>query len=270
MKDIVRLKKAAQRTSDWSDRVEAGKIGEGAGDRGYIGHKAAKMMKRSKSIEQRRQRAIEEKSGLLKDLERAESLKLQPLSPHCATRLISCRDVTIRYDGRRVCGPVTFTLAPGERLALSGANGSGKTTLLRLLVGEQLDHTGSLEIASGLLVSYVPQDTAHLQGSLLDYARRCRIDTTQFLTILRKLDFARLQFEKDLRDFSGGQKKKVLIARSLCERAHLYVWDEPLNYVDIYSRIQIEELLLAYAPTMVFVEHDRAFRDAVATRTFPL
>lgn len=270
MKDIVRLKKAAQRTSDWSDRVEAGKIGEGAGDRGYIGHKAAKMMKRSKSIEQRRQRAIEEKSSLLKDLERAESLKLQPLSPHCATRLISCRDVTIRYDGRRVCGPVTFTLAPGERLALSGANGSGKTTLLRLLVGEQLDHTGSLEIASGLLVSYVPQDTAHLQGSLLDYARRCRIDTTQFLTILRKLDFARLQFEKDLRDFSGGQKKKVLIARSLCERAHLYVWDEPLNYVDIYSRIQIEELLLAYAPTMVFVEHDRAFRDAVATRTFPL
>lgn len=91
MKDIVRLKKAAQRTSDWSDRVEAGKIGEGAGDRGYIGHKAAKMMKRSKSIEQRRQRAIEEKSGLLKDLERAESLKLEPLSPHCATRLISCR-----------------------------------------------------------------------------------------------------------------------------------------------------------------------------------
>lgn len=270
MKDIGRLKKAAQRTSDWSDRVEAGKIGEGAGDRGYIGHKAAKMMKRSKAIEQRRQRAVEEKSGLLKDLERAESLKLQPLPSCRASRLLSCRDVTIRYDGRRVCGPVTFSLAPGERLALSGANGSGKTSLLRLLVGEQLDHTGSLEIASGLLVSYVPQDTTHLQGPLLDYARRCRIDTTQFLTILRKLDFARVQFEKDLRDLSGGQKKKVLIARSLCERAHLYVWDEPLNYVDIYSRIQIEELLLAYAPTMVFVEHDRAFRDAVATRTFPL
>ena len=58
----------------------------------------------------------------------------------------------------------------------------------------------------------------------------------------------------------------MLIARSLCERAHLYVWDEPLNYIDIYSRMQIEELILKFSPTMVFVEHDAAFRDAVATK----
>ena len=84
------------------------------------------------------------------------------------------------------------------------------------------------------------------------------------------MDFERSQFDKDIREFSGGQKKKVLIARSLCEQAHLYVWDEPLNFIDVYSRMQLEQLLEEYAPTMVLVEHDQAFRDAVATQIVSL
>ena len=71
-------------------------------------------------------------------------------------------------------------------------------------------------------------------------------------------------------DFSQGQKKKALIAASLCQQAHLYIWDEPLNYIDIDSRLQIEELLRESAPTLLFVEHDRAFRDAIATRMLRL
>ncbi len=71
-------------------------------------------------------------------------------------------------------------------------------------------------------------------------------------------------------DYSAGQKKKVLIARSLCEKAHLYIWDEPLNYIDVLSRIQIEELLLESQPTILFVEHDAAFCDAIATKTVNL
>lgn len=80
------------------------------------------------------------------------------------------------------------------------------------------------------------------------------------------MDFQRVQFQKDMSDFSGGQKKKVLIAKSLCEKAHLYVWDEPLNFIDIYSRMQIEELIKDFSPAMIFVEHDKAFRESVATR----
>ena len=56
--------------------------------------------------------------------------------------------------------------------------------------------------------------------------------------MLRKLDLERSQFEKDIGQYSAGQKKKVLLARSLCQRAHLYIWDEPLNYIDVLSRIQ--------------------------------
>ena len=84
------------------------------------------------------------------------------------------------------------------------------------------------------------------------------------------MDFERIQFEKDMHEFSGGQKKKVLIAKSLCEQAHLYVWDEPLNFIDIYSRMQIEDLIKAFSPTMIFVEHNKAFRDTIATRIIQL
>lgn len=59
----------------------------------------------------------------------------------------------------------------------------------------------------------------------------------------------------------------MLIAKSLCEQAHLYVWDEPLNFVDLYSRMQIEQLIREFSPTMLLVEHDQAFREAVATKT---
>ncbi len=91
------------------------------------------------------------------------------------------------------------------------------------------------------------------------------MDETLLLAILRKLDFSRAQFEKDMANWSAGQRKKAPIARSLCESAHLYLWDEPLNYVDVWSRMQIEELLLAFQPTMLFVEHDGAFRRKIAT-----
>ena len=76
--------------------------------------------------------------------------------------------------------------------------------------------------------------------------------------------------DKDMADYSAGQKKKVLLARSLCESAHLYLWDEPLNYIDVLSRMQIEQLLLDYRPTMLFVEHDAAFVRRAATGTLVL
>ena len=256
-----RLREAARRTAVWSDRKEREK--SGAADKGFVGHRAAKVMKRAKSLEARRQAAAEEKAGLLRDLETAEALKLHPLD-YRADILAVLTDAAPCYGGRPVCAPVTFTLRRGGRVALSGPNGSGKSSLLRLLAGEPVAHTGTVTTGSGLTISYVPQETAGLRGALTDYAEACGVDGTLFRAILRKLDFSRDDFTTDLADLSAGQKKKLL-ARSLCQQAHLYVWDEPLNYIDVYSRLQIETLIREFAPTMVFVEHDAAFREAVAT-----
>ena len=69
-----------------------------------------------------------------------------------------------------------------------------------------------------------------------------------------------------MENYSEGQKKKVLLAGSLCTKAHLYIWDEPLNFIDVFSRLQIEELILKFQPTMLLVEHDKKFMENVATR----
>ena len=79
------------------------------------------------------------------------------------------------------------------------------------------------------------------------------------------MDFTRDLFERPLERMSQGQKKKLLLARSLCIPAHLYIWDEPLNYIDVLSRVQLEGLLLEYAPTMLLVEHDAMFLERVCT-----
>lgn len=266
-KDIRRLQQSARRSAVWSDRVEASKIG--AADKGYVGHKAAKMMKRSKAIEERQQKALLQKSSLLKDTETAEALKINPLEHHADT-LASFTQVSVLYDGQAVCPPVTFHIRQRERIFLDGRNGSGKSSLLKLLTGAPIQHTGTVTTAAGLILSYVPQDTSHLAGTLSDFAGKFHLDESLFKAILRKLDFERVQFEKNIENFSGGQKKKVLIARSLCEKAHLYIWDEPLNFIDVYSRMQIEELIQEFAPTMLLVEHDAAFRETVATRIISL
>ena len=261
-KDISRLQQAAKRSAVWSERVEASKIG--AADKGYVGHKAAKMMKRSKSIEARQQQAIEQKSALLKNVETAEAIKIQPLNYH-TDLLASLSNVVVCYDGISVCEPVSFEIRQGERIVLDGKNGSGKSSLLKLVVGQSIDYTGTVTLGSGLVISYVPQDTSYLCGTLSEFAEENNLDESLFKAILRKMDFERVQFEKDIKDFSGGQKKKVLIAKSLCEKAHLYVWDEPLNFIDVYSRMQIEQLITEFAPTMLLVEHDNVFRDTVAS-----
>lgn len=272
-KDIKRLSAAAKRTNDWSDAVEKTKFGttnSGSDvDRGYVGHKAAKMMKRSKNLEHRQQAALEEKSQLLKNIDTADSLKIAQLS-YPKRQLAVFDKVAVFYGERQVCEEVSFTIEQGDRIALSGRNGAGKSSLLKLLCGEGIYYTGGVQRGSQLQISWVQQQTSHLHGNLTDYARDCGIDESLFKAILRKLDFSRDQFAKDITAFSAGQKKKVLIARSLCEKSHLLVWDEPLNYIDVLSRMQIEEMLIEHAPTIIFVEHDREFCDRIATKRVEL
>ena len=69
-----------------------------------------------------------------------------------------------------------------------------------------------------------------------------------------------------MEEYSEGQKKKVLLETSLLTPAHLYIWDEPLNFIDVFSRMQLEQLILKYQPTMLLVEHDTVFGAKVATR----
>lgn len=301
-KEIKRLEDSARIKEEWADNIESRKIGKKAaaeakkrgdtisGRRAYVGEKSRKMQKRRKNLENREERAIEEKAGFLKNLETVKDLKLFPMK-HYKDTLVSLSNTCISYkqsDGNyKSLGTVSFNVKNGECVVLCGKNGCGKSSILKAVIqaAEAIDgkdntqsisltdtiyYTGIITTVSGLKISYVPQDTSHIRGSLASYAEKYHLDRTLFLMLLRKLDFGREQFEKNMEDYSGGQKKKVLIARSLCEQAHLYIWDESLNYIDVFSRMQIEELLLKFRPTMVLVEHDTAFIEKVGTKIVKL
>ena len=117
-----------------------------------------------------------------------------------------------------------------------------------------------------LKISYVSQSTESLKGNLKQYAQENEVEESIFKAMLSKMGFSSSDFDTKLEEMSEGQKKKVLIAKSLCEEANIYVWDEPLNYIDVISRIQIENLIKESNITLIFVEHDIAFINNLATK----
>ena len=275
-REISRLEETAREKASWSDTAERRKLRSGPMDvdnvkgwRPLQGAKAKKSMARAKAIEQRQTAAIEEKSKLLKNIERSDSLKIFQ-TPFHSSRLAELKNVSICYGENVVCENISFTIWQGDRVALRGTNGSGKSSIIKLILGQKIPYTGDLWRGNGLRISYVSQDTDRLRGRLSDFARDSGIDESLFLAMLAKLDVPKVQMEKDMSDLSAGQKKKVLLAKSICEPAHLHIWDEPMNYIDVISRMQIEELLLQFQPTILFVEHDKAFCENVATKTVKL
>lgn len=271
-KEISRLEESSSQKSKWSDRVEATKNQRSSGnkaDKGYIGHMAAKMMKRSKSLEQRYDKAIDEKKDLLTNIEFEDELTMESVNHH-SNNLVVANDFSIYYDGKQVFKPMDFHIENGEIITITGENGAGKSSFLKSIVGFDIERKGELKLASNLKISYLSQDFNWIKGSLDNFILDNNIDKTKFLTLLRKMGFSREQFEKNIESYSSGQKKKVLIAKSICEEANLYIWDEPLNFLDIITRTQIEKMILKYKPTMIIVEHDEEFLNNINSRNIEI
>lgn len=286
-KEIDKLKKASERTKQWADKSENSKIGydpvkdNNHAERSYIGMKTKKMQSRVKQMGNRMEKEIARTEGLLKDIEKTIDLKIMPLQHHKDT-LLTAQKYGLRYEDAAdfVFEGLNFSLHQGERIFLHGKNGCGKSSLLKAILqkvsgeieGKNSNFTeeGELTTVSGLVVSYVNQDTSVLKGSIRAFCQQRNLEESLFCAILRQLDMERGQFAKNMEEFSEGQKKKVLIAASLMTPAHIYIWDEPLNYIDIFSRMQIEQLILTYQPTMLIVEHDVRFREKIATKTVEL
>ena len=283
LKEIGRLKSTMQQSQGWATKNENTKIGydpikehdRTKNARSYIGAKTKKMESRVKVFEQRMERNIQEKEGLLQDIEQVRDLKLTPLT-HYKDRLVEARDLSLKYEDAEepVFTGLNFEIKQGDRVFLQGGNGCGKSSLIKAILREagcEKDESGSfstsgkLEVASNIVISYINQDTSHLSGDLRMHAFENKLDYSLFLSVLRQLDLEQVQFDKKIEEFSEGQKKKVLIATSILTPAHLYIWDEPLNYVDVFSRMQLEKLISEFQPTMLIVEHDVRFREKMAT-----
>lgn len=180
------------------------------------------MMKRSKNIEKRQNKAIQEKKQLLKNIEEYDDLKMHPLTYEGRT-LIEMNHGVLSYPDKVLCCDFSMVIHPHDRLLLKGHNGCGKSSVIRYLLNEDVLFDGETFQASRLKISYVPQDCHFLRGKLDELIEEHDVNKTLVKTILRKLGFSRIHLEKRLEDLSEGQKMKVMLAISLSTSAHLYI-----------------------------------------------
>lgn len=273
-KEIALLGESARRTGQWAEKSHRESTkDDGSGVKfGLKEKKRAKTMKldrRAKQTIRQKERAATEKKKLLHDIEENAPLKMNPLHFH-RDCLVSATNLGFGYGDKILLQDASFRVCRGERLCLTGRNGAGKSTLLKMISGATpstaLTVKGELYIPKGIKISVLPQMSELPSIQLMDFMYQRNLDTTKVLMLLRKMDFPREIFQGNISDFSSGQKRKLLIAMSICEEAHLYLWDEPLNFLDIQSREQVEEVLLSANPTLIFAEHDAYFCQKIATK----
>ncbi|MBS7578111.1 MULTISPECIES: ribosomal protection-like ABC-F family protein [unclassified Enterococcus] len=278
--EIDRLQKTAKEKSSWSKHREGDKYGhakiKGSGsinDTGFIGARSARVMKKAKNLERRMNDEIETKSRLLKNLETIDELSINyQQSRHSV--LIKAENFSLQFNKDQndlLFQPTSFELTNFSRLALTGINGSGKSSVLKYLMNEfKGEAAGCVSIASGLKISYISQNFENNKGNLKEFARANHLDYSLFLNQLKKLGMERAVFEQRIETMSMGQRKKIELARALTVPANLYVWDEPLNYLDVFNYRQLEQLILNKLPPMIFVEHDMVFIEKIANQVIQL
>lgn len=262
--EISSLKKHRQQRLQWAQRAEGEKKNNSHADKGFIGAKAAKMMKKTVSTANRLNQAIADREGLLTEVETVDQLPLNFVPSHHST-LLTVDQVELTINGQQLFEPLSFKVASHDQVALVGPNGAGKSSLIHAIQGTFAgEHTGTITLANGITVSYVRQNYATNHGTLEEFAGNHQLAYDLLLNILRKLGMDRATFTVPIEDMSMGQQKKVELARSLATPAQLYIWDEPLNYLDTYNQEQLVQLIKDYQPPLLFIEHDKHFIDTVA------
>lgn len=270
-REIKQLKRVAADRRDGADSREAGKYRSNYGanapssiDRGYVGHKAAKQMKRALAAERRIDKGTAQKESLVRYQEKERSLVIKT-KDQSSRPLLQANNLRHGFNGHQLFKDVSLSLHVGDRIAVLGANGSGKSTLLRLLSGELKPDGGGLTKPGHINFTTSTQHPRWHAGVLAEHLELEGIDAAKFRQILGSFGVKGNVFEQPLESFSQGQLKKIDLARSMVSPADFMIWDEPMNYIDVFSREQIEQAITQSLPTMIFVDHDARFVERVAT-----
>lgn len=229
-------------------------------------------MKQAKRSEARVKDNIEQKKQLLQNYEEVKSLMMHHKNDIEEKCLIRIKELSFKYEdaNKYIIKGFNFEIHTGDRVWVKGKNGAGKSTLLRILAGKLPNET--IEYADGLQITMVAQEPTWKQG----YIREAFESAVQnpiyqrFLELCDHFELPENFLERPLETYSSGELKKVNIARALAKEHHIILFDEPLNYMDTYFSEQLEQALLNYQPTIIFVEHDEYFGKNIATRTITL
>jgi len=263
-----KLQRQAQNYQRWSDAGEKKK--QGAADKGFVSHKAAKLMKRSLVARERMEAAVESaktEKPFTKDAIRIE------FGSSRGRGLLRAEDLVVGYSqGSPLTGQLSFDLSAGDRLAVLGPNGSGKTALLRTVLGEVPPLGGDVRLSSSARVGYFDQDNRGVSPGLtaLEFVLRAGRDETLVRTVLGRMGVRRETVNKPVARLSSGERAKVSLAGIILGDNDLLILDEPTNYLDIRTQDVLLDALGDFSGGILFVSHDRFFVDALATETLAL
>jgi ATP-binding cassette subfamily F protein 3 len=195
-----------------------------------------------------------------------------PRSPRVA---LSIEGLGKSYGSRQVLSGLDLSLDSGERLVVAGPNGAGKTTLLRILSGGDSDFTGTVKYGAGISAGYFSQDAAEtMQGSeqVLEFmeAQAPMALIPKVRDMLGAFLFRGDDVYKSVSVLSGGEKSRLALLCMLLKPMNLLILDEPTNHLDLHSKDILLDSLQQFAGTIIFVSHDRAFMEALSTKTLEL
>jgi ATP-binding cassette subfamily F protein 3 len=193
--------------------------------------------------------------------------------------LLRFSDLECHYGAREIFVHVSGVLAEGQRIGLVGPNGAGKSSLLRLLAGVDTPYGGTIVRADaklGYLSQSVADETQATLQELIDAALE-RASHEEFglrnkvlREMLRAFGFSEADYQRPLRQFSGGQRAKAALAHVLIDDPHYLILDEPTNHLDIDTVRWLEEFIAADKRAYIVVSHDRYFLDRVATQIWEI
>ena len=179
--------------------------------------------------------------------------------------IISLRDLSVQFGGPAVLDGVSLSIAPGERSAVTGRNGEGKSTLLKVIAGLIEPDSGEIIAKPGLKIAYLEQDVPHDRpGSVGEVSGITEGASARFISQLG------LKPETPFNSLSGGMRRRVFLAAALASDPDLLLLDEPTNHLDIATIEWLEAYLRRSRAACLFVTHDRAFLQRVATRILDL
>jgi ATP-binding cassette, subfamily F, member 3 len=187
--------------------------------------------------------------------------------------VMEAEGLSVSVAGRELVRDATFHIERGQRVALIGRNGAGKTTLLETLLGRRPAEHGRAKLGHGVSLAYYSQQSLELpeQARLVDaVGHGTKLTGPQARMLLGRFLFSGDQVEKPVSVLSGGERRRLALARIVVSGANLLVLDEPTNHLDIESREALEDALDSFPGTILFVSHDRALIEALATRTIAI
>ncbi len=198
-----------------------------------------------------------------------------PPPPHSGRIALTLEGLGKRYGERRVLSGLDLLVEAGEKLVVVGRNGAGKTTLLRILASVDPDYEGKVVLGAGISIGYFSQDVAETMSGAQSVMEALEADApTDLIPKLRDLAGAFLfrgdDVHKSVSVLSGGEKSRLALLKLLLHPVNLLILDEPTNHLDLHSKDVLLDALKGYPGTVIFVSHDRAFMEALATKTLEL